>query len=182
MNKNQFYEKYRALAEKEGSSISESTVTPEQVNALEQKYHLKMPQEYREFISAAAHEITLLNGTIDNIHCEDDVEVELEIPAQPLNQELSELDELFSGCERYINAGYIPLGEMDGAYLLCLDSKADGIMIKYFDHEYCLDQDFAAREEFESDAMVLFDRFEDFISCFFEGRKYDASRCEGYNE
>lgn len=182
MNKKQFYEKYIILAENQGSTISESTVTPEQINTLEQKYHLKMPQEYKDFISAAAHNITTLNGLMDDLYCEDDVEVELEIPAQPLNNELSEIDELFSGSERYIHAGYLPLGEMDGAYLLCLDTGMDGIFIKYFDHEWCLDHDFTTREEFESDGIMVFDRFEDFISCFFEGKKYDASRCEKYNE
>ena len=104
MNKKQFYEKYIILAENQGSTISESTVTPEQINTLEQKYHLKMPQEYKDFISAAAHNITTLNGLMDDLYCEDDVEVELEIPAQPLNNELSEIDELFSGSERYIHA------------------------------------------------------------------------------
>lgn len=44
-----------------------------------------MPQEYVDFISAAAHDISMLNGVMDNFHAEDDVFVELEIPIQPLN-------------------------------------------------------------------------------------------------
>lgn len=138
-----------------------------------------MPQEYVDFISAAAHDISMLNGVMDNFHAEDDVFVELEIPIQPLNNELSEIDELFSRCEVYLNAGYIPIGDLDETGFLCIDTCMEGIFIKWFDYERCME--FTTRKEFESRGIMVFDCFEDFMSCFFEGKKYDAAKCEDYN-
>ena len=55
----------------------------------------------------------------------------------------------------------------------------EGIFIKWFDYERCME--FTTRKEFESRGIMVFDCFEDFMSCFFEGKKYDAAKCEDYN-
>lgn len=180
MTREQFFKKYNVLAKKRKCNVTKSTVTLDDVRKLEKKYNIKMPQEYIDFISVAAHDISSLKGVIDNFLAEDDVHVELEIPTQPLNNELSEIDELFSRCESYLNAGYIPIGDLDETGFLCIDTCMDGIFMKRFDYEWCMD--FTTREEFESDGIMVFDCFEDFISCFFEGKKYDATKCEDYND
>lgn len=187
MTKEQFYEKYCKLAKSIGEEVTKSSVTAGQLKAFEkkysEKYDIKMPQEYLNFISAAAHNIETYNGMIDDIFAEDDVEIELVMMAQPAGDELSYIEELLDNpsCGPYMKAGYIPLGFFDEeAYLLCIDTRMDGIVMKYFDYEGALECE--TREDFEEHDLALFDCFEDFILCFFEGRKYDAGKCGHYND
>lgn len=122
MTKEQFFEKYSVLAKKRKYNIGKSSVTAGKVKELEKKHKIMMPEEYINFISAASHNISALNGVIDNFCFEDGVKIKLEIPTQPFNNELLGISELFSNpsCGRYLQAGYIPIGFFeDEAYILC---------------------------------------------------------------
>lgn len=149
----------------------ESSLTEHDVQELEKELQITLPEDYKNYITTAAHMFCELEGNLDNFLFEDDVDIMFTIVPQPYKEELKYIKELLKGNEILLAAGYLPLGDFDnGGGYLCMDLENDN-QIVWLPHEECIG--FTAREEFEEEQMLIFPEFSSLISCFFGGETYE---------
>lgn len=152
-----------------------SSVTTTQIKDIEKKYNIVFPSIYKDFISVYAHFINKVQGKLDNFLFEEDVDVVLEIPEQPYGAELQKLELLLESNEKYLYAGFLPIGEFQYCGLMCIDifgNDEDTMKIMWFDHEDCCECE--SREELEDEGAIVFDNFKLLLKCFFLKEKYDC--------
>lgn len=151
-------------------SIGKSTLTPDKIEELAKQYQLVLPEAYKLFIGTAFHNITELTGNFDNFLFENDVSLTLEIPPQPKGNELKYISQMLKENRLLTDSAYLPLGIFDKSGCLCIDThnaNEELCIIKWLDFENCIDIE--DREEFEEEAIIIFETFEDFLECFFKG-------------
>ena len=151
---------------KDGRSwkVMESTLTEQDIEKLEKEFDLMFPEEYKNYLMAAAHMFTNLTGNFDNFFFEDNVNVLLKILPQPYKAELKYIKENFINNKILVKEGYIPLGEFDEDGYLCIDLKNSDEIV-WLPFENCIG--FTSRKEFEQEQLHIFSYFSDYIKCFF---------------
>lgn len=163
---------YDELAKTEPVQYMPSSLSEENIKGLQEKYGVEFPQIYRDFISVYAHPITELQGNLDNYLFEDDVDVILEIPEQPYENELEKIELLFESNEKLLSWGYLPIGEFDGYNLLYLELQSGKLFfIDEEDYYEC-----ETKEEAEDKSILVFDNFEQLLECFFLKKTHICSK------
>lgn len=149
--------------------LIESTVSDEELDALERKFHITLPSLYREFLSVYFHVFERLTGIFDDYYDEDNVEVGVDIFPQLVDNPLGIIEDVFCQCGSLLDCGYIPIGDLRGYGPLCIDTW-DENKIVWFDHDEYYECE--SREEFEEQSVLIFDNFSQFLECFFCGMRH----------
>lgn len=150
--------------------LKDSLLDLSAVHVLEQEVQLEFPSEYCEYIMAAAHMFTELEGKFDNFFFEDDVDVVLKIVPQPQGKELKYIREMLKENFILVKEKYLPLGEFDEDGYLCIDLMHKNEIV-WIPFEDCVG--FTTREQFETEQLHIFYKFDDFIKCFFGKEKHE---------
>lgn len=149
-----------------------TSITSNEIKKIEERFCIKFPNLYKEFIGTFAHLITKLNGTVDNFLFEDNVEVTWELSIQPFTRELEYIIKSIENTPELIKANYLYIGEFNSSGPLCIDliaSNEDEMRIVCFDYEdWCRS---TTREDFKEVEIVLFSNFKELMECFFLGKK-----------
>ena len=150
-------------------SVMDSTLNQKALAELEKQFDLKLPEEYCDYIMAAAHLFTEITGNFDNFLFEDDVDVIMQIPPQPYKEELKYIKAMFEENSLLVGLGYLPIGTFDDDGYLCVDTENQNRLV-WLPFNNCVG--FTTREEFESEEMPIFETLEEYIKCFFGGETY----------
>ena len=149
--------------------VKDSSIGLLEVQELEKEINLEFPSEYCEYVMAASHMFTELEGNFDNFFYEDDVDVSLKIVPQPYGEEQKYIRELLKDNYILVEEKYIPFGEFDEDGYLCIDLiNNNEIVLLPFDE--CVG--FTKRNQFETEQLHIFYKFDDFIKCFFGKEKH----------
>ncbi|MDO4168984.1 MAG: hypothetical protein Q4D45_03705 [Lachnospiraceae bacterium] len=159
---------YEELAKIEPIQYVPSSLNYTDIKKIQEKYAILFPQIYIDFISTYAHSITNLYGKLDNFLFEDDVDVTLEISAQPYQKELQQIDLLFESNIKLLNCDYLPIGVFEGYNLLYWNLKSGKIYFIDEDDYYECD----TKESMKEKSILLFDTFEQLLECFFLKKIY----------
>ena len=151
--------------------LIESTVSEEDINEIENKFSIKLPNIYREYLTSYCHMFDDLEGVLDNFCGECDKEVVMHILPEPSDNPLSKFEELLNDLSGLVEFGYIPIGDFFGWGPLCFDMFNDYKLV-WLDHDEYYDCE--SREELEDLREVLFEDFKEFMECFFCGKKHDC--------
>lgn len=154
---------FEEYAKRENTQYRKSSIKKENIEKLQNKYNVTFPSIYIDFISLYAHEMTELQGNLDNYLFEDDVDVILEIPPQPYQKELEMIELLYESHIKLLNCGYLPIGEFDGYNLLYLDLQSGKIYFIDEDDYYECDE----KEQIAENSFILFNDFTQLLECFF---------------
>jgi hypothetical protein len=151
--------------------LVESNIGEDDIFRLEEKFNIKLPSIYKAFLCSYYHLFEKLEGVFDDFHQENDKKVIMYIVQQPSNSPLSKIKVLLEGYEDLIGFGYIPIGDFNGWGPLCFD-VFNNYELVWLDHEEYYDCE--SREELEDLGETIFDKFEEFMECFFCGKKHDC--------
>ena len=136
-----------------------------QIEEIEKKFCLPLPNIFKAFISTYCHVIPKLEGVLNDYFGERDCVVQVEITPQIANAPLGEIINVLEQFDDLVVAGYFPFGDLNGNGPLCLDTKLHNKIV-WFDHE--LYYRCRTRQEYEMVAVDMFDDFYGFLDCFFK--------------
>ncbi|NRT37138.1 SMI1/KNR4 family protein [Clostridium beijerinckii] len=151
--------------------LVESNVSENDILRLEEKFNINLPSIYRTFLCTYYHLFEKLEGIFDNFYQENDKIVTMYIVQQPSDSPLSKIEGLFEGYKEIIDFGYIPIGDFNGWGPLCFDVP-NNYKLVWLDHEEYYECE--SREELEDLGETIFDNFEEFMECFFCGKKHEC--------
>lgn len=151
--------------------LVESNIREYNILRLEEKFNIKLPSIYKAFLCSYYHLFEKLEGVFDDFYQENNKRVSMYIVQQPSNSPLSKIEKLFEEYIDIIEFGYIPIGDFNGWGPLCFDVFNEYNLV-WLDHEEYYDCE--SREELEDLGEIIFDTFEEFMECFFCGKKHDC--------
>lgn len=152
--------------------LVETNITTEEINVLENRFNVKLPETYVEFIKLYYHIFDTLEGTLDNYNFEEDVVVTIDFFDIPSDKSLKALEHMWGEFEELIELGYIPFADFEDIGPLCIDT-IDNNKIVWLDHEEYYNC--KTREEMKFIEMRLFNNFKEVLNCFFCGIKHDCN-------
>lgn len=167
-----FMNKPQKFVNTDSDKLIKSTVTMEEVEELENRYSIKLPSIFCEYLCAYFYYFNELEGVLDNFCGEDDKNIIVYMFSMPKDNPLSQLKKMLEDFVELVDNGYIPIGDLYGWGPICFD-RLNNNRIIWFDHdEY---YNYETREELEDIGEILFENFYEFMECFFCGEKYTCN-------
>lgn len=181
MNENKLFimDCFKKLIKKKTISetdIKESTITDEDIDVLQRKYNVTIPEIYRDFLKTYFFGFDDLTAVVDKGGSYREQGLMIFPNLDDHFKQINERWDFYEKDYKFLSYGYIPIGDWGyGWGPLCIDTNKSGELVKYddkktwslvwFDHEEFFGGD--KLEDFVSQAIPAAPDFKELLSWYF---------------